>query len=64
MNVRLPAWRVPGWLLVFWWLGRGLFRLAVLAARYWWMSPPSVVVAALRLIPARRGWFIPSLTIR
>ncbi|MER7167284.1 FtsK/SpoIIIE domain-containing protein [Micromonospora sp. NPDC000207] len=42
MNMRLPAWRVPGWLLVFWWLARGLFRLTVLAVRYWWLTAPTL----------------------
>ena len=51
MNVRLPAWRVPGWLLVFWWLARGLFRLTVLAVRYWWLTGP----AALAHRPALHG---------
>ncbi|MFI6758817.1 FtsK/SpoIIIE domain-containing protein [Micromonospora sp. NPDC050417] len=41
MNVRLPAWRIPGWLLVVWWLLRGLIRLTVLAVRYWWISGPT-----------------------
>ncbi|WP_244200444.1 tyrosine-type recombinase/integrase [Micromonospora arborensis] len=49
MNVRLPAWRVPGWLLVFWWLGRGLFRLAVLAARYWWITAPAGLALWVRV---------------
>ncbi|WP_422773654.1 FtsK/SpoIIIE domain-containing protein [Plantactinospora sp. WMMC1484] len=42
MNVRLPAWRVPGWLLVFWWLARGLVRLTVVAVRYWWLTGPAI----------------------
>ncbi|TDB75218.1 FtsK/SpoIIIE domain-containing protein [Micromonospora sp. KC723] len=48
MNVRLPAWRVPGWLLVFWWLARGMFRVTVLAVRYWWISAPTVVALWIR----------------
>ncbi|MEV4756007.1 FtsK/SpoIIIE domain-containing protein [Micromonospora sp. NPDC049559] len=43
MNVRLPVWRVPGWLLPLWWLLRGLVRLTVLAVRYWWLSAPTAV---------------------
>jgi hypothetical protein len=43
MNIRLPAWRVPGWLLVFWWLLRGLVRVTVLAVRYWWLTGPAGV---------------------
>ncbi|MCX5068751.1 FtsK/SpoIIIE domain-containing protein [Micromonospora lupini] len=49
MNVRLPAWRVPGWLLVFWWLGRGLIRFTVLAARYWWITAPAGLALWLRV---------------
>ncbi|WJK43313.1 FtsK/SpoIIIE domain-containing protein [Solwaraspora sp. WMMA2056] len=45
MNVRLPSWRMPGWLLLLWWLARGLVRLTVLAVRYWWISGPTVAVA-------------------
>ncbi|MEH0970261.1 FtsK/SpoIIIE domain-containing protein [Micromonospora sp. CPCC 205546] len=48
MNVRLPAWRVPGWLLVFWWLARGLFRLTVLTVRYWWLTTPTVAALWVR----------------
>ncbi|MEV5820402.1 FtsK/SpoIIIE domain-containing protein [Micromonospora haikouensis] len=48
MNVRLPAWRVPGWLLVFWWLARGLFRLTVLAIRYWWLTGPAALALWIR----------------
>ncbi|MFF0825111.1 FtsK/SpoIIIE domain-containing protein [Micromonospora haikouensis] len=48
MNVRLPAWRVPGWLLVFWWLARGLFRLTVLAVRYWWLTAPTALALWVR----------------
>ncbi|WFE59649.1 FtsK/SpoIIIE domain-containing protein [Micromonospora sp. WMMD712] len=48
MNVRLPAWRVPGWLLVFWWLARGLFRLTVLAVRYWWLTGPAALALWVR----------------
>ena len=53
MNVRLPAWRVPGWLLVFWWLARGLFRLTVLAVRYWWLTAPD---RARAVGPGRVRW--------
>ncbi|WP_229406948.1 FtsK/SpoIIIE domain-containing protein [Micromonospora sp. NBRC 110038] len=49
MNVRLPAWRVPGWLLVFWWLARGLFRLTVLAIRYWWLTAPAALALWIRV---------------
>ncbi|MEV0327450.1 FtsK/SpoIIIE domain-containing protein [Micromonospora echinospora] len=49
MNLRLPAWRVPGWLLVFWWLLRGLVRVTVLAVRYWWLTVPTGVALWLRL---------------
>ncbi|RNH94220.1 cell division protein FtsK [Micromonospora aurantiaca] len=48
MNVRLPAWRVPGWLLVLWWLARGLFRLTVLAIRYWWLTAPVALALWVR----------------
>ncbi|XTZ14451.1 hypothetical protein ACQSSU_23610 [Micromonospora echinospora] len=49
MNLRLPAWRIPGWLLVFWWLLRGLVRVAVLAVRYWWLTVPTGLALWLRL---------------
>ncbi|MFC6022668.1 FtsK/SpoIIIE domain-containing protein [Plantactinospora solaniradicis] len=42
MNLRLPVWRVPGWLLPLWWLARGLVRLTILAVRYWWLTGPAV----------------------
>ncbi|GIF15272.1 hypothetical protein Ate01nite_53040 [Actinoplanes teichomyceticus] len=42
LNTRLPVWRIPGWLLVFVWLGRGTYRSVVLAARYWWITGPLV----------------------
>ncbi|WBC12800.1 FtsK/SpoIIIE domain-containing protein [Micromonospora sp. WMMA1998] len=48
MNVRLPAWRVPGWLLVLWWLARGLFRASVLAVRYWWLTAPAALALWIR----------------
>ncbi|WP_435149473.1 FtsK/SpoIIIE domain-containing protein [Micromonospora aurantiaca (nom. illeg.)] len=48
MNVRLPAWRVPGWLLVLWWLARGLFRASVLAVRYWWLTAPAALALWVR----------------
>ncbi|MDW3845402.1 FtsK/SpoIIIE domain-containing protein [Micromonospora sp. BRA006-A] len=48
MNVRLPAWRVPGWLLVLWWLARGLFRLTVLAVRHWWLTAPAALALWVR----------------
>ena len=53
MNVRLPAWRIPGWLLVFWWLLRGVVRLSVLAVRYWWLTLPTFTAG---WIWARFGW--------
>jgi S-DNA-T family DNA segregation ATPase FtsK/SpoIIIE len=53
MNVRVPVWRVPGWLLVFWWLFRGVARLVVLAARYWWLTAPAAFVCWVRV---EYGW--------
>ncbi|BCY06164.1 FtsK/SpoIIIE domain-containing protein [Actinoplanes sp. L3-i22] len=43
LNTRLPVWRIPGWLLVFVWLGRGTFRSVVLTGRYWWITGPLAV---------------------
>ncbi|MDR7278684.1 FtsK/SpoIIIE domain-containing protein [Catenuloplanes atrovinosus] len=53
MNVRVPVWRVPGWLLVLWWTLRGAFRATVLAVRFWWLTGPAALVA---WIWADFGW--------
>jgi S-DNA-T family DNA segregation ATPase FtsK/SpoIIIE len=55
MNMRLPAWRVPGWLLLLWWLGRGLVRATVLAVRYWWLTGPAGIAW---WIGAEYGWLV------
>ncbi|MDW5330806.1 FtsK/SpoIIIE domain-containing protein [Plantactinospora sp. KLBMP9567] len=60
MNVRLPAWRVPGWLLVFWWLARGLVRLTVLAVRYWWLTSPA---AAVSYVYGRHGGLVLAVAV-
>lgn len=48
LNVRVPMWRVPGWLLLLFWTVRGLVRLVVLAVRYWWMTVPASVAVWVR----------------
>jgi len=55
MNVRVPVWRVPGWLLALWWLLRGLARLTVLAIRYWWITGPRGLAL---WVQARYGWLV------
>lgn len=55
MNVRLPAWRVPWWLLVFWWLLRGLVALVVFAVRYWWIVGPAGFAG---WVWASYGWLV------
>jgi S-DNA-T family DNA segregation ATPase FtsK/SpoIIIE len=52
-NVRVPVWRVPGWLVALWWLLRGLTRLTVLAVRYWWLTAPTLAATWVRV---RYGW--------
>ncbi len=54
LNTRLPVWRIPGWLLVFVWLGRGTFRSVVLMARYWWITGP---LAVSWWLGQTYGWF-------
>jgi S-DNA-T family DNA segregation ATPase FtsK/SpoIIIE len=49
LNVRVPMWRVPGWLLLLFWLVRGLVRLVVLAVRYWWLTVPAGVAVWVRV---------------
>lgn len=53
VNVRLPAWRIPWWLLVFWWLLRGSAALVVFAVRYWWIVGP---VSLAGWVWASYGW--------
>jgi DNA segregation ATPase FtsK/SpoIIIE, S-DNA-T family len=55
MNVGVPVWRLPGWLLVLWWLARGLVRLTILAIRYWWLTVPAALVC---WIWAEYGWLV------
>jgi S-DNA-T family DNA segregation ATPase FtsK/SpoIIIE len=53
LNVRLPMWRVPWWLLVPYWTVRGLFRLAVFLVGYWWATGPAALVL---WVWGRYGW--------
>jgi S-DNA-T family DNA segregation ATPase FtsK/SpoIIIE len=58
LNVRLPMWRVPWWLLLPYWTMRGLFRLAVFLVGYWWATGPA---ALLLWVWGRYGW--PTLVV-
>ncbi|MEJ3748467.1 FtsK/SpoIIIE domain-containing protein [Actinomycetes bacterium KLBMP 9797] len=53
LNVRLPMWRIPWWLLVPYWLARGLLRLTVFVIRYWWATGPAALIL---WIWANHGW--------
>jgi S-DNA-T family DNA segregation ATPase FtsK/SpoIIIE len=48
LNVRMPMWRPPGWLLLLFWIVRGLARLVVLAVRYWWLTGPAAAAVWVR----------------
>ncbi|MEH1123717.1 FtsK/SpoIIIE domain-containing protein [Micromonospora sp. CPCC 206061] len=58
LNVRLPMWRVPWWLLVPYWLVRGLYTLIAFALRHWWATSPTVLVL---WVWGRYGW--PTLVV-
>lgn len=46
-NVRTPYLRVPLWLVLLTWLGKGLLNLVVLSVRYWVVSVPALMLAGL-----------------
>ena len=45
LNIRVPMWRPPAWLVLLFWLVRGLVRVTVLCVRYWWLTGPTLLVA-------------------
>jgi DNA segregation ATPase FtsK/SpoIIIE, S-DNA-T family len=49
LNVRMPMWRPAGWLLLLFWIVRGLARLVVLAVRYWWLTGPAAAAVWVRV---------------
>ncbi|MFC0527221.1 FtsK/SpoIIIE domain-containing protein [Phytohabitans kaempferiae] len=55
LNVRMPMWHMPGWLLLIVWTVRGLARLVVLSVRYWWLTMPVGVAVWFR---AEYGSFV------
>ena len=60
LTVRTPVIRVPLWMTVAWSVLRGLFRLAVLYARFWYVTLPSTLLMCLYL---RFGWMGPVLAV-
>src|SRR5689334_4164190 len=56
LNVRTPIVRIPLWMVVLWWMVKGLVRLVILACRYWYVTAPA---ALLLWLYARFGWFGP-----
>lgn len=47
LNLRVPAWRVPGWAMFAWWLGRGLVKLVGFLVRNWRITAPLALVGYL-----------------
>ena len=60
LNVRTPIVRVPLWAALVGVLFRGLFRLVVAYARFWYVTVPTTVLAWLWL---RYGWWAPAVLI-
>jgi len=56
LNIRVPMWRPPVWLVLLFWLVRGLVRLTILCGRYWCATGPAAVLLWLWW---RRGWLAP-----
>ncbi len=52
-NVRPPILHLPLWIVLAWWTVKGLFRLVVLACRYYYLTGPAAVLVWLYL---RYGW--------
>lgn len=59
-NVRTPYLRVPLWLILFAWLGKGLLSLTVLLVRHWVVTLPAFVLAALYV---RFDWYGPVVLV-
>jgi hypothetical protein len=53
LNVRTPILRTPLWMVVIWWIIKGLARLVLLCAQLWYLTLPSTV---LLLAYGRYGW--------
>ena len=53
LNVRTPIVRLPIWLVLAWWLVKGLARLVVLYVRFWYVTVP---VSVLWWLYLRFGW--------
>ncbi|GAA1797222.1 cell division protein FtsK [Planosporangium flavigriseum] len=47
LNVRTPVVKLPLWLVLTWWLLKGLALAVVLACRYWYATGPTVLLACL-----------------
>lgn len=60
LNVRTPILRLPVWLVLGWWLAKGLTRALVLAVRHWYITAPVVAVLWLH---ARYGWAGPLVAV-
>jgi len=60
LNVRTPIVRIPLWLVVLWWLAKGLARLVATYVRFWYLTVPATSLAWLYL---RYGWPGPVLAV-
>ncbi|MEV4514502.1 FtsK/SpoIIIE domain-containing protein [Dactylosporangium sp. NPDC049525] len=59
-NVRTPYLKVPLWLVLFVWLGKGLLRLTVVLVRHWVVTGPLLGLAALYV---RFDWYGPVVLV-
>ena len=57
LNVRTPVVRLPIWLVLGWWLVKGIARLVYLACRYWYVTGPVLVLLWLY---SNFGWYGPA----
>jgi len=53
LNVRTPIVRIPLWMVVIWWLVKGVVRLVVTYVRFWYLTVPATGLAWLYV---RYGW--------
>src|SRR4051795_7127754 len=56
LNVRTPIVKLPIWLVMGWWLVKGLAVTVYLACRYWYVTGPAVL---LWWLYAELGWLGP-----